>query len=388
MQSLAAGIDKLETFLPKEIPLRPMVAEIYDEARAGHLKGFGPGKLYSVQGDLRPYGIDAILHMGHKYDGKSSGKLEILHSGEKSWRENMNIVESVVDHEPLEMRTMRTDLTVDVDDVPVSWVLENGYVVNKRFQRNIREYPELPDDFSGHMDCMGTGDIQTIYSGKRPNLFRVYNKTHERLNEYRKATRGWNKKFPTLEAWLQFNQGEIQAGKSERDLTDEYWYCRHAFEAARAANQLPKPTFEQVYGYSENRVLTRFERQMSAKEVSNLHARPGGQDLRTLSKLKTNVIEFNPFSPLRFVEPGLPVPNRANYSPMQWHAGMNFQREVKVKGFAAAVAAERPFQNGHMASFLKSIKDFLPARDAKCSGITPARLYEMYRSTVEKQLAA
>lgn len=374
--------------MPKEIPLRPRVSEIYAEARAGHLKGFGSGKLYSLRGDLRPYGIEAILHMGHKFDGTGSGKLEIVQSGEKSWRENIDVVESVVDHDPLDLRTMRTDLTVDVDDIPVSWVLENGRVSNKRFHRNLREHAELPDDFAGPMDCMGTGDIQTIYNGKRPNVFRTYNKTAERLNEYRKVTRGWNKKFPTLDAWLRFNEAEIQSGKLECDLIEQYYRARKAFEVARALNQLPKPTFEQVYGYPETRVLTRFERQMSAKEVANLHTRPGGQDLRTLGKLKANVIEFDPYSPLKFIRPGLPTPNPSNYSPLIYHAGMNFRKEVQLKGYAAAVAAYRPFANGHMASFLNSIKDFLPAEDANSAGITPARLYEMYRSTVERQLAA
>ena len=84
---------------------------------------------------------------------------------------------------------MRVDFAVDVPDLPVHWFRETVQVNHKRFRSAVtgeRFYSE-----------MGTGGIQTLYFGKRPNLIRIYDKQAEFRHQFRNILRNAAPGFET-----------------------------------------------------------------------------------------------------------------------------------------------------------------------------------------------
>lgn len=387
---LTGGLDKLEIYLPATVPFKRDIAEIHAAARAGAMKGFHRSQLYNVVGDLRPFGREAILHANHRFDG--SGKLELLGVGDWGLSDVLSTVESVVDTDPAALRTMRADLTADVDNVPVRVFLERCRVQYKRFVSGV-EHLE-----GQKLQWMGRGDIESLYGGKRPNFFRIYNKTAERKNVYSKMVRGWEKKhahLPDMSTYLANSgeykvAGEWRPGASETDYYEflSWWmaasYLKKQCQMGQDAPSLPKPTFEQTFGFPESRVWTRVERAMSAKEVTKLGK------FETVGRLKAALPEFNPFKPLVFLRPGRPEPNPEDYPARLYGFGMWYRMKVEHDGAAVARAWLNRYDSNPTKT-LQAIADFLPAPaggSADVVSIDSAALFDRYRAAVERQLAA
>jgi hypothetical protein len=344
--------------------------------------------------------------------------------GGYSFSQHMDHIESIVDTDPLKLEPMRIDTTVDVEDVPMSWVLDHARVGGKRFSAQMGRIndktPEVslsPDERETYM-LMAGREVETHYVGKKPCCYRTYNKTAERKTAYHQLVRGWHPTEPSFEKWMK--QATIRTGKAflqfqalclrrrwdpEREIERsretienfrQLFADMHAAWEHKVEEIGPRPTFTEFCGLHEDQVLTRFERMIGAQEVGRLYL-PGDKRklpiFSTLTDLKRNLPEYNAFAAMTFSKPGLPdpeLPNGRNYSATLYMAGLSYRDRVLREGRQAADAWVRGISNGHGKDVLLSLAPFAPAEtlDAKVVSITESELYERYRIAIGKQLAA
>ncbi|HUO59486.1 MAG TPA: hypothetical protein VMU24_02385 [Candidatus Acidoferrales bacterium] len=417
------GMDWLEVRLPEDVSFRPEVRDIiHDDA-----KKHRASEHYSAVIDLRKYDVaDAMLHFA-KRRGEHTHKLQLIGTGQSSFRQNVSDISNVVDCNPMRLQPMRTDLTVDVRDVPMSWVHSHVKAKNKQFAASVS--PDITPKEHSHdketLLAMGTRGVQTLYIGKRPNCFRFYDKTAERLNAFRKFTRGWHPTMPTMKRWLrditakeqgaeflEFERYCMERGLNPDHELDAAWYQRTLPENEKILRRLqadiarkvlkigPKPTFEDFCGLHEGDVITRFERMIGAQEVKRIHLLGDPREIplfSSLNELRANVADFNPFEPIDFVEAGSPEPSlpefsNGKYSLWDYAAGMFFRERIMTEGMQAVESRLKPHAKGHWDDgVMRRLRDFgflPPDGSAAQKVLDEASLYERYRDAVQKQLAA
>ena len=115
-------------------------------------------------------------------------KIEVLDVGTKKRTEILREISSIFDTDPTALSVMRVDLTADVEEVPLSWFREAVRVSHKRWRAGI-----TGERFFGEM---GNRNIQTLYYGRRPNLFRIYDKMAEHRAAYQSLTRSLKNQQP------------------------------------------------------------------------------------------------------------------------------------------------------------------------------------------------
>src|SRR3954466_15632012 len=141
--------------------------EVVSAALKGYARpGVNPGGRYAFRIDLREFGRHSLLHFGYKHQDTHPHKLELLDTGEMKFSEMLDEIASVFHVDPLSLPIMRVDFAVDIPNVPVSWFREHVRVRHKQFVAAISEMQESE---------MGRRELQTLYLGKRPNCFRIYN---------------------------------------------------------------------------------------------------------------------------------------------------------------------------------------------------------------------
>ncbi len=196
----------------------------------------GCTKYYGRVEDLRRYGLRSILYSGQRWNGNH--KLEIVGAGMMLLPEIVSEINQVFDLDPMSAEIMRIDLAVDVRDFSVEWFRRRLRVSRMRYTS---EYGRVVSERT---------NVETLYFGKRPNLFRVYDKTAEQRVDYRRLIR-------------KAKEGELI------------------------------PTFQARYGHPENEMVTRVERQYSGGRVP--------KEIATLGRLQENSPWFNPFESLQFL---------------------------------------------------------------------------------------
>jgi hypothetical protein len=170
-------IDKIEAMVERGTSFRGIANELYREVRFNPDFGaFRRSKFYHAVADLRPFGMDAILHMEQKRYG--THKIELLETGKKGLAELESTIEQIVDQNPSQCGLGRIDLAADVRDVGISWFRNNTYVQYKQF---ICAHARLVE---GEMSEMGKKVYQTLYFGKKPSCVRIYDKVAERLAHF------------------------------------------------------------------------------------------------------------------------------------------------------------------------------------------------------------
>lgn len=219
-------IDKVELRIPNFIHFAGPFNRLFRDLRNDPKGPFHPSQHYMTVGDLRDFGYPAILHMHNVHDKRGNHKLELVETGAMAYSQMRHEIERVfavnTNRDGLEL--MRLDLAADIEGVPVSWFERNIQAKWKRFTAGIGTIGE-PVEFSE----MGSKGIQTFYFGRRPNVFRIYDKVAERQYRYRQ------------------------------------WIAR---ARRRGTPDAEIPTFEQMFGHSESSfILTRVERQMAAGKV-------------------------------------------------------------------------------------------------------------------------
>src|SRR5439155_10620589 len=140
---------------------------------------------------------------------------ELVDAGSHCFPFFIHEIERIFEVDPYQLEIMRVDLAADVPGISVLWFLTNGRVNFKRFS----------NAGTGNFEYQQQGQRgpETLYYGKKPNCYRIYNKIREYEHQYRKL--------------------------------------------ARAAGEGEIPSFETMFGLSQDNTLTRVERQSGGGRI-------------------------------------------------------------------------------------------------------------------------
>ncbi|HEY7336486.1 MAG TPA: hypothetical protein VH639_16455 [Bryobacteraceae bacterium] len=315
-------IDKVEVRIPARSPYTREFAALRRDVLGTKRDPFRPSTHYQSSGDLREFGYPTILHSVCRHGTGGNHKVELVDSGLMTLARMHHEIERIFDVDAARLNIMRLDLAADVRGVPVSWF--SGHV-RARWKRWVADFSDV------EYTRMGKGEIQTVYFGKRPNCYRIYDKIAEWRSQYIRLKR------------------RADAGY---------------------------PSFEDVFGYPEmGQTLTRVERQIGGSRVP--------EQVDTFGKLRY-LPDFNPFVRLEFIAPGKAEPTIEECGFGEFAIGMFLRDRAESWG----VHRLRAWLNHHADRNAKRLIDryhnFLPAE----AGITAERLFETYRESVSKQLAA
>lgn len=321
-------IDKIELRLPSTVYFQREIRSLLRNVTyASSESSMRPSRDYAGVGDIRPFGIDALLHYRCKRGSHGNHKLEMLDTGTKPYSALVAQIEAVVDHPVHDLGVMRLDLCADLPGVTVSWLHSRLRVKYKRISRTIGPLTA---------DVIGNVGIETISAGKRPNMVRAYDKVAECRMQFRKMER----------------------------------------KASKEADRLD---FEREFGFSPDAVLTRVERQFGGCRI------PDG--ISTFGHL-SKAVEFNPFDVLEITgDTGSRLPTvRECESVTDYYAGLEFNRHVKAEGLQNVRRWLNSETGGNGARFLNRMKAFLPGSNA--DSMTVQRIFETYQESIRRQLGS
>jgi hypothetical protein len=250
-----------------------------------------------------------------------------MDTGKKPYSELVRQVDAVCYGDPDRLGIMRIDFCADIRDIPVSWFQQRVRIRHKQLSSGIGPLK---------WQTISRAGIETIMAGRRPNVMRFYDKVAESKMQFRRMKR-----------------------KSSED-----------------ADEL---TFEKEFGFGEDSVITRVERQCG-----------GGRIPREIDKFGqlSQAAYFNPFEALEITNNGrsaLPEVNACD-SVNEWLIGMQVNRMIEEMGMQTFRRWLNRHSNGNSARLLKRLHAFLPGDD-DCK-LTVAALAEAYRASVIQQLSA
>ena len=308
-------VDKLEVRIPGRASFTREFSQLYRDV-GGDPKVFRGSRLYLKVGDLREFDYPMLLHL-YSFHGTCNHKVELIETGGMTYDGMLHEIERVFALPAATGEIMRLDLAADVQGIPVSWFHDRVRVRFKQFACEIGQYSQMGRE------------IQTLYFGKRPNCFRVYDKLAEHRYQYRKV---------------------LQKVSPDAD----------------------PPAFQELYGYPERGcTLTRVERQMAGGRVP--------EQFQTVGDLP-KALSFDPFEPMEFVAAGQAEPNPDAYKPVTWLAGMGMRHMIERDGFQQARAfINHRGRNWNKLS--KTLADFFPAAE----GITRDALLDSFRGSLWRQ---
>jgi len=315
-------IDKLDLRIPAETPFSPEFGELYSHLRSADRSPLRSGKHYVVVGDLRCLGHEAILHMYCKHGKCPNHKLELVDTGKRGFNLLLDEIETVFEVDVWELEVMRVDFAIDVKEIPVSYFQQFVRAAQKQVVNDI-ENAEL-------FTRMGRGEVQTIYLGKRPNCFRIYNKIAELKKQYLALLR-------------------------------------------KADHPGNLPAFEQVFGYpSEGLIVTRVERQYGGNRIP--------ENIATVRDLWRNASSIYPFAPLQFSASGKPFLNPDNYGLTTYLKGIGLRELVKEFGLHRVRRFLNVQSKGNASRILREHADFLPS-----ATIDMPDLHELFAESITRQ---
>jgi hypothetical protein len=316
-------IDKLEVRVPGDTPFHPDFSTIFAELRnEPSINPFRPSRHYQAVADLRPYSYDCIIHL-HNRNGKyGNHKLELLDTSAMSLARMTSEIERLFEIHAARCDVTRLDVAADVPGVTVRWFDER---VRVKYKQHGHKY------IDPEQRMLGRG-IQTIYYGKRPNLFRIYDKVAEAKYQYSRIRR-------------------------------------------RLGTGCESPSFQELFGFCEDAILTRVERQMGGGKLP-----PDIQVVADLPKL----LSFNPFDTLELTGDGLQEPRPEDYDLTTYLAGMHLRHLVRQIGLQET----RRFINRHSQRngswYFDKFHDFLPTNGLSFS---EENLLDRFYTSLSRQLA-
>ena len=324
-------IDKLELRLPRLTLFQPGVREFMAESRffRNSSRAINSAR-YNWVSDLRPAGVDAILHFALKRDEQDphegEHKLELLDTGTKGYSEIVGVIESIIEGPISDLEVMRIDLCADMWGIPIDWFLSRLRV---KFKRMGHEIGTLK------WQHIGKAGIQTLSSGKRPNIFRAYDKVAEYQEQLRKLQR----------------------------------------KNSRYADEI---TLETEFGIPPNAVITRLEQQIGGNRIPEVIGCFG-----QLSRLP----EFNPFKRIEIANgSGAYVPTISECGLDTWLTGTRLrelQQEMGRQQFHRWLSSQA---TTNAARWRKKYAEFLEPE--KSDLVTAESIFETYRESVIKQHTA
>jgi hypothetical protein len=322
-------IDKIETRLQSSVTFRKEIRALIRQIDYSTGKGFmRPSRFYVGVGDLRPLGIDALLHYHCKKGGQGNHKLEMLDTGKKPYSALVAQLEAVIDAPLDDLGIMRVDFCADIPDVPVSWFHPRTRILYKRLSNQIGPLKN---------EIISKAGIETISAGRRPNVFRIYDKVAESKMQFRRM---------------------VKRSSKDADLVD----------------------FEKEFGFSPESILTRVERQYGGGRIP--------EEVSTFGKLCCAAPTFDPFDVLIITgETGANLPSvKECDSVTEYLAGKELNRMVSEVGLQAARRWLNKETGGNGARTLKRFHRFLPGSDR--DSMTVKRIFDTYRTSVMRQLAS
>ena len=371
-------LDKLEIRVPSVTPFRKQFEELFCELCADPKGPFRKrGRLYGLTGDLRSYGYEAILHMWCFY-GKHDHKIELLDTGKRTFAGCVAEIERIFDIDPLKCGVMRVDCAADVPHIPVSWFHQWVRVLWKQFanEMGVMTLERSGASASVPYAQMGKRQVQTLYFGKRPNCYRIYDKVAEWRDEYQRAIRGHN------------SAALLKRMKKAGATPDEIlWGLSNAGFNPDAEDVLP--SFEQIYGIPENGyVLTRCERQVGGGELPTIPA-PGKpardwEKLDTVAALRQRLPDYNPYREFEIVS-GAKAHSPKSDTVIMCLAGEGLSERLRRDGMQQTQKWLNSMGR-NSKRWLERLAPFIHQPDAQ--GISSRDLYEIYRNSLLKQLAA
>jgi hypothetical protein len=329
----AVMIDKVELRIPHGTPFTGPFGRLYRDLSKDPRGPLRRSQHYMTVADLRSFGHPVILHTHNLHDRQGNHKLELVETGSMTYSRMSHEIERVflvrTNRDWLEL--MRLDMAADITGVPVTWFERN---IAAKWKRSVASIGVLSHEVE--FSELGTKSVQTFYLGKRPNLFRIYDKVAERRKRY---------------ALLKFR-------------------------AKREDTLAALLSFEEMFGHADSGLtLTRVERQMGGGKIPD--------SISTFLKLR-GAGYFNPFEALRFVGVGRPTPDPGSYDLPTYCTGMYLREFAERYGVHRLKQwlNERSKRNANR--IIERFKDFLP--EDGCL-INSEGLFEIYRSSVMKQLA-
>ncbi len=316
-------IDKAEFRIPYSANFRPDFKFLPNEVRfAGMCSSVKKSQYYEGTCDLRPLGQDAILHAYFKRRGARNHKLEILESGKKTLEEIGEIITSVFDVDPGRMALMRIDCAADMFGIPL---LHLHRALRVKFKRSSNECGEL--DY----DLIGGRRLEYFRYGKSPNCVRTYDKPAECKSRLREILKHSN---PEAEP----------------------------------------PSFSDIFGFPEDTVMTRVERQIGGGRVP--------QEVATFRHLY-RATEFNPFTQLCIVPGEFTLPDPRQYGDARSLKLAGIHTYVDTYGYQATRAMLNIHGN---AKRLMEDYDAYRAETKSLRDLSVEAIVETYRSSVSKQV--
>jgi hypothetical protein len=315
-------IDKVDLRVPRTTGFSREFDSIYREFRGDPKGPFRESKLYAASADLREYGFPALLHTYCKRDKEGNHKLELIDTGQMGLSQMRTQVERIFAVDSGRLGLMRLDLTADVPGVSVGWFEQHIIAKWKRRTCSIGELRE------GVEFCeLGTRGLETFYLGRRPNVFRIYNKIAELMKQYRLMVR--------------------RTKKAERaDL----------------------PGFEAVHGYpASGFVLTRVERQIGGCRDGRLPC-----PINSFRELR-RAADFNPFEKLQFVAGGSVEPNPDDFEFEMFCAGMHLRQQAERWGTHRLKQWINQHSTRNGARVMEKYAAFMPASEGITHGSDPSR---------------
>jgi len=364
-------IDKIEVMLEQGTDFRGPLNQLKS---ASPFEAFDPllrpSKYYKSVADIRPFGFDAMLHIEQKRYG--THKVELFETGKKGMAEIQDTLERIVDCDPGGCRLGRIDLAVDIRDVGLSWFREHAYVQYKQF---ICAHAKMVEDETSEL---GKRIYQTIYFGKGRSRLRIYDKTAERMAYYtlwkRRQVRAAEKallpvpEFVDVRDWLAVELPEV---KPEEDAPAQPDLIPGTSPAEQKLLHFP--------------VVTRVENQFGGRVPEELH---------TMSEMRHNVLDFNPFARMKLVR-GTVIPpgcfdrdaaGEYRFTVKDWCFYMFVNQNWK--SLSAAQMWSILNRDRHGKLYLRQMAEFLPIEDDGSPGISEPELYDRYRGSTARQLAA
>ena len=291
---------------------------------------FHTSKLYEYVGDLREYGHQVRLNLYCQMEKTGNHKLELIEVGEMSHTAILREVCGIFDIDPLKLDVMRVDFAVDIPEVPLQWFRETVRVEHKRFRAAVtgeRFYSEL-----------GTGPIQTLYFGRRPNLIRIYDKRAEQRHQYRTALRSM--------------------------LRD-------------GCEGLQPITFESMFGSPADSTLTRVERQIGGRIPLAV---------ATLGEVIEPGFGYKPFSRLRIMDHSAIPMHDAGTTFETYCTGMYLRQMAENDGMQALNSFLSSHTKGNASWARKKFARFLPSAGST-SGLSESDLQVRFQASLARQLS-
>jgi len=316
-------IDKLEVRVPAATEYSPSFSRLYSHVWNDAANNpFRASRHYVVVGDLRAFGYDAILHSHCKHGDEGNHKLELLDTGSRSFSELLQEITAVFDVYPSTLEIMRVDFAVDVVGIPVSVFQDCARAAYKKIVVDFENAEQLVR--------MGQRDVETIYLGKRPNCFRIYNKIAELKTQY-----------------------------------------------AKLRKQLPEiPEFEDLFGYPpDGVVITRVERQYGGSRIP--------EEIANIARLRDNIANFNPFDALEFFLTGKPTPDPDKYDLSTYLKGLGLRELIENSGLHRARRFLNKRSPGNAARILNKLSEFIPSISPD---ISFPNLNMQFQQSIQRQL--